>query len=610
MSIEAAGDRRLWEPANEFSRLYAAGDEGGAVDVAVEALREGIVFEPPFESIWWLADQLRRRRHFALALALVESAFERGFRGWRIFYLRALFHGLLRHFPKAFNLLDSAIRTAPADSSREMKLLKGRFLAATGEPQEALRCFEANLKFGEDSVRLADIGIGIAWQAGNAELARRWTALADKKYGVSVDRTRGLSRRCFNGGLWDHSRAAAQAGLKLAPGDRFLQHMVCRCLYHEGKATAAITALEKQLKAEAEWTEGWVLLARALSVNGRKQEALYALAAARENGDDASIDSVGTELGFSEADYIREFDGAGNMERGNKHLSSIGDAELLHRLNNIPAEFLPAWTPDTVKATGNTLAATRTLFHSVWTIMLREMMARFGRRDLGYLWAVIEPLIHVLVLSSIFFGFRMRDSLGMNPFLFVATGIIPLFFYVKTEAVLTNALKQNRHLLNHASIQPMDIYLGRAALEFFTQLLVLTLFVIFIYIVIEPYRFGSVFWVVANLFGLWIFGIGVGLTVASLITYAEWLPSVMSGLNRLIYITSGVFFTLDQMPTSLAQYAAYNPLLHFVDGVRGNFNPLMGGSRVDIAYGYCWALGVLAVGLVADRALRRRVLDR
>ena len=612
MSIEAAGDRRLWEPANEFSRLYAAGDEGGAVDVAVEALREGIVFEPPFESIWWLADQLRRRRHFALALALVESAFERGFRGWRIFYLRALFHGLLRHFPKAFNLLDSAIRTAPADSSREMKLLKGRFLAATGEPQEALQCFEANLEFGKDSAIVADIAIRMAWRAENGDLAVTWLRAANQRYGTDVERLREFAQRACDRGLWGLAEDVAKEGLRVEKADQTLQRVVCRCLYNEGKTVDAIAAIERALKTDSGWVEGWRMLIRSLNSAGRKDDAAQAVAKATEVGSDDSLRLLAAELGIpvskgTKIASARESDGR-RRKRG--PADPAMDSELQYRLSNIPEEFVPRWTAEAIAAGGNYISAVSSLAHSVRTLVLRETMARFGRHDLGYLWAVIEPLIHVSVLSAIFYYIRMRDTFGMNVVLFVATGIIPLFFYLKTFSSMTNALKQNRPLLNHAAVQPMDIFLGRALLEFFTQLLVLIIFATVIYFAVEPYRFGSVFSVVANLFGLWIMGIGMGLTIGSLVVYVESLPNIMAGFNRIIYITSGVFFTIEIMPPTVAEYAAYNPLLHFVDGVRANFNPLMGDSRIDIVYGYEWALSILAFGLIADRALRHKVLDR
>ncbi len=608
MSIEAAGDRRLWEPTNEFSRLYAAGREADAVDVAIAALREGASFEPPLESIWWLADRLRDRHEFALGLSLVELAFERGFRGWRIFYLRALFHGLSRNFSKALSLLDSAISLAPDEAAREMSLLKARFLAASGQPQDALRCFKANLKFGEDPASLVDIGIRIAWRAGNAEIAGRWVQRAARSYGASVQRIREFAQRCYDQGLWETAKEAAKEGLDVERGNLPLQRIVCRCLYNEGKSVDAISSIEKLLKVDPGWMEGREMLGRCLVAAGRKQEAAQVLA----NVGEEKLPALIGELGLSAKDIAEARPGKKGAKRLKRKIKQnpMEDAELFYRLSNIPPEFTPRWTSELIQKSGNTLHAVRALGHSVRTIILRETMARFGRHDLGYLWAIIEPLIHVTVLSFIFYYIRMRDTLGMNVVLFVATGIIPLFFYLKTYSSMMNALRQNRPLLNHASVQPMDIFLARAVLEFFTQLLVLIVFAAAIYFVVEQYRFGNISSVFANLFGLWIAGIGMGLLVGSLVVHLESLPNIMTGFNRIIYITSGVFFTLDMMPAKVAEYAAYNPLLHFVDGVRGNFNPLMGGSRVDISYGYMWAIAIFALGLIADRALRHKVLER
>ena len=612
MSMEAAGDRRLWQPASEFSRLYANGEEDASVDVAVEALRSDIPFEPPFESIWWLADQLRKRRHFTLALELVESAFERGFRGWRIFYLRALFRALLRDFSEAFNFLDSSIRIAPDEEARKMALFRGRLLAATGEYQEALRCFRENLKFGEDPAALVDAGIRIAWRAENGDIARRWLNRANRFYGANVERIGEFARRCYDRGLWDLSRESARQGLDIESGNLTLERLVCLCLYNEGKTVEAIPAIEKLLRSDPDWLEGQEMLARCLGASGRKEEAAQILARTGENANGANLVGLRKELGLSKKEISAAPADRKSARRLQQRIKKnpMKDSELLHRLNNIPPDFTPRWTDETIEASGNTFRAVGSLIHSVRTIILRETMARFGRHDLGYLWAIIEPLIHVTVLSFIFYYIRMKDTLGMNVVLFVATGIIPLFFYLKTYTALTNALKQNRPLLNHASVQPMDIFLARATLEFFTQLLVLVIFAAAIYFAVEQYRFGSILSVVANLFGLWITGIGMGLIIGSLVVYAESLPNIMTGFNRIIYITSGVFFTLDMMPASVAEYVAYNPLLHFVDGVRGNFNPLMGGTRVDIGYAYMWAIGIFTLGLIADRALRHKVLDR
>lgn len=607
MSVEAAGNRERWEPVAEFSRLYAAGEEDAAVDVAIAALSGDTEFNPPFESIWWLADRLRVRRRFTLGLKLVDAAFERGFRGWRIVFLRAVFRALVRDFPEALNLLGRAIVEAPEEEAHRLTLLKGRLLAAGGNPSAGLRCFRSELKFGEDPVELVDIGIRLAWRAEKGDIALRWTRRAARNYGPSADRHREFAQRCFERGLWERARKAALDGLAIEPGNVALERIVCRALAREGNHVEAIAKLEACLQSDARWGEGWELLALCLAGSGRKHEALGALDRAGSALTAARLSSLRDEIGAMEA-AAPEPDGPKPARR--KSRDPLEDHEVQFRLNNIPPEFMPRWTPEALAASGNTTRAIGGLVHSVRTLVLREVMARFGRQDLGYLWAIIEPLIHVIVLSAIFYYIRMRDTLGMNPVLFVATGLIPLFFYLKTFGVLTNALRQNRPLLNHARVQPMDIYLARSILEFFTQLLVLFLFVSVIYVAFEEFRFGSIFSIFANLFGLWIIGIGAGLAVGSLVVYAESLPNIISGFNRIIYITSGVFFTLDRMPATVAEYAAWNPLLHFVDGVRGNFNPLMGGSRVDIGYAYMCAIIILGFGLVADRALRHRVLDR
>lgn len=609
MSAEAAGNRERLKRVAEFSRLYAAGDEDSAFKLAVEALAAGEDFEPPFESVWWLAERLREGRHYRLGLQLVDAAFDRGFRGWRIDYLRALFNALCRRFDEALDLLERAIHEAPTEDAHRLKLLRARFLAASGDTAQAVRDLREELKFGDDPAEYANIAIRVAWRANRDDIAHRWARKSTRHYGANAERSYEFAQRYFRRGMWGRARKAAQQALDIDPGNPGLERLLCRALVREGKTVEAIAALESFLKSEPGWGEGWELLAQSLAMSGRKEEALATLDRAGRGISAGRIASLREEIGAMEAPA--ELPAGAESQKGRKKSRDpYEDEEVLFRLKNIPADFAPRWTQETLAASGNIRRAFGALVHSVRTLILRETMARFGRQDLGYLWAIIEPLIHVIVLSAIFYYIRMRDTLGMNPVLFVATGLIPLFFYLKTFGVLTSALRQNRPLLNHSRVQPMDIYLARSILEFFTQLLVLFLFVSVIYVAFEEFRFGSVFSIFVNLFGLWIIGIGAGLAVGSLVVYAESLPNIISGFNRVIYITSGVFFTLDRMPAQVAEYAAYNPLLHFVDGVRGNFNPLMGGSRVDIFYAYSWAIAILAFGLIADRALRHRVLDR
>ncbi|MBX3490794.1 ABC transporter permease [Parvibaculum sp.] len=626
-TVALANDRRIYPvslsvvdhasfsaQAEEFSRAYAAGEEDEAVRIAIAALETDPAFAPSFESLWWLCGELLARRKYRLGLELTERVWKRGYRGWRALYLRGMFLALNREIEPAAEILDSARKIAPADKQGEIALLEARLRAMTGQTSTALELFRENLKFNEANARFIAAALRIAHSSGDGDLVIRWGRRANKRLGETAARMRLLADVYCEREEWQKARNAAEAGVLIAPKDTTLGRIAARCAYRQGNVVRAINRLEAQLAKDKDWTEGKVLLCRCLLVAGRDDEALRTLKTIEAGSDyEAERRELAARLQGAGADVDLDMVPANDEDEPKPRRKKPGsgqDSEVKKIMSSIPVDFLPRWNEETLAARGNPFAAIMRMAHSVRTIMLRETMAKFGRHELGYLWAVLEPMMHVLVLSFIFYFIRLRDTLGMNVVLFVSTGVVPLFFYLKTYGGLTNALRQNRPLLNHSLVQPMDIFFARSVLEFFTQLFVFILFVSFIFVFVEKYTFGSAMSVFANMFGLWITGIGAGLIIGSLASLADSIKNVMDGLNRLVYITSGVFFTLDRMPPQVAEYAAYNPLLHFVDGVRGNFSPLMGGSRVDIVYGYSWAVAILVLGLIADRALRRRVLDQ
>lgn len=608
MSDTHSTQRAATSSLEKFSKLYAEGNESEALEVAMAALSSGAAFDPPFESIWWLCDELRRRRRFQLALSLISRACDRGYRGWRAFYLRGMLEALNRRMRSSVETLKEALAQAPEDKRTDVGLLLARVQSICGEYLDAQRLFKKHLDIRAHPPRITDIAVKTMFKAGKEDVGLNWARQSTIIHGTSAYRARYLAEIYMGRHEWSEARRIAEEGLRVDSGNVELQRLIALALFHEGRVVSAVSQLEKLAKSDSDWTEGKIALCKGLITGGRTREANEIFRSIEDGSKFAEEMAFLRQRLDQKEDVLVNDEAVGRDKR--RKTDPMQDPEVRHLLANVPADFAPSWTQEAISKSGGVLRATGKLVQSVRTIMLRETLARFGRHELGYLWAIIEPLIHVAVVSCIFYFIRARDTLGMNVVLFVATGVIPLFFYMKTYSGLTNVLKQNRPLLNHPSIQPMDIFLARSVLEFFTQLLVLIVFVLAIYVFVEEYTFGNVWSILANLFGLWITGIGMGLLIGSIVVFAESIKNVMDGTNRLVYVTSGIFFTLDMMPHAIAEYLKWNPLLHFVDGVRGNFNPLMGGTRVDIGYGYTWALAILFIGLIADRALRNKVLDR
>ena len=75
----------------------------------------------------------------------------------------------------------------------------------------------------------------------------------------------------------------------------------------------------------------------------------------------------------------------------------------------------------------------------IGALMLRELRVRFGRTKLGYLWAVLQPVGWIVMLSLVFGLIGRLPGFGDNMPLFFATGVLPFLLFQQTTAQLGNA---------------------------------------------------------------------------------------------------------------------------------------------------------------------------
>ncbi|MEQ8267724.1 MAG: ABC transporter permease [Parvibaculum sp.] len=624
MKLDIAGHDMPPDAAAEFSRLYASGDEEGAVDVAEAALVAGARFTPPLESVWWLVSEFARRRRFRLARSLMEEARVRGYAGWRAHYLTGILLAVSRQFDEAAKELRRAMKFAPESAGSDIALKLGRVLILAGDGGAALDIYRRHSSLSSSSREVARAAT-LAIEMNECGPARRWLVQANRRLGQTAQRMGLLAQISYLEGQWSSAATLAGRALEQDPTNSDIARLFALASYRSGDSLQALRAIEQNMNTGgAGWPEGEIVRSRILLENDRYADAIAQLERIEGNSSvekerlallvrtyeaSGDIERAGQEQAHAresfpdDTEFHRPLSRQGRIERGS-------DLEVDMILRRGTTAFRSSWTPEELRQRGNVFEALSRLSHSVRTLMLRETMARFGRYELGYLWTIIEPAAHVIVLTIIFAYIRLRHEDAMSLPLFITTGVIPYFLYSKTYGELSNALRQSKPLLKHPRIQPMDIFFARSGLEFMNQSFVFVLFLFVIYLFVEPLSVANPLGVLINMFGLWIFGIGMGLAVGSFVTFAESVQNVMGVVNRFLYLTSGIFFTLDRAPESVAKYLSYNPLLHFVEGVRGNFTPLMGGDRVNIWYGFGCAFAVLAIGLLADRAYRDRVLNR
>jgi tetratricopeptide (TPR) repeat protein len=115
----------------------------------------------------------------------------------------------------------------------------------------------------------------------------------------------------------------------------------------------------------------------------------------------------------------------------------------------------------------------RTQGRVIHALIIRETRTRFGDSKLGYGWALLEPIAHILMLSLVFaVMMRGRPPIGDEFFIFYYTGIIPYHVFVHTSSSMTYAIASNGSLLQLPLVGTFDVLMARAVLELLTDTLV------------------------------------------------------------------------------------------------------------------------------------------
>lgn len=255
--------------------------------------------------------------------------------------------------------------------------------------------------------------------------------------------------------------------------------------------------------------------------------------------------------------------------------------------------------------------ATRQQVRVIAALIRRETRVHFGETRLGYLWAIIEPTLHLTVYALLFHYILKRHApLGGSLTLFMLTGLMTYFLFSKMATYLAYAVDGNRALLNLPPVKPFDVIAARAILEAATYLFVgfvlLVSLSMFDTAVVAPYNPIQLAGAIASTVGL---GFGVGLVNAVMRAFARNWMTFFGLLLSPMFFLSGIWFLPSQIPPPFRDYILYNPILHNIMWVRSGFYRDYHPSELDRGYAVWWSVLAVVLGLAFLRVFRRKLLE-
>ncbi|MBA2544166.1 MAG: ABC transporter permease [Deltaproteobacteria bacterium] len=241
-------------------------------------------------------------------------------------------------------------------------------------------------------------------------------------------------------------------------------------------------------------------------------------------------------------------------------------------------------------------------------LVLRETRTRFGRNRLGYLWALIEPIVitftfyGVLVLAG-----RGHPPAGMSLFAFIATGVLPYTLFSNTIMRVADAINSNKALLYYPQVRPIELVISRAALEAATFIAVFVLMMSAEALISQRLELEDPLLVIGGLLAASALGTGLGLVFCALGQVSTLADRVRGPLMRPLFWISGIFFTVGSLPDNAREAVLWNPMMHVTELVRAGWFPGHDANYFDLGYVLWWIGGLTLVGLILERWVRRRI---
>ncbi len=234
-------------------------------------------------------------------------------------------------------------------------------------------------------------------------------------------------------------------------------------------------------------------------------------------------------------------------------------------------------------------------------LIWRDVKIRYKQTAFGGLWALLQPLIGMLVFATLFTRVAHIQSYGIPYALFVYAGLVPWTFFANALALSSNSLLASEHLVR-------KIYLPRILVPtaaVLALMLDMAVSLAFMGILLGIYRWPittAIFWLPVFIFGSFLSAMGLGLILSALNVHYRDIKYVVPFFTQMAFFTTPIIYALRSISPKFQLLIAINPMTGMVEGFR---YALLGGS---VAFGAIWvSLSVAAILFVVGAYLFTRM---
>ncbi|MCW9698303.1 MULTISPECIES: ABC transporter permease [unclassified Avibacterium] len=198
----------------------------------------------------------------------------------------------------------------------------------------------------------------------------------------------------------------------------------------------------------------------------------------------------------------------------------------------------------------------------IGALLLREIITRYGRKNIGFLWLFVEPLLLTLCITLMWKYFRIDKVSTLNIIAFIITGYPIAMMWRNVSNRSIGSISANLSLLYHRNVRVLDTIFARMLLEIsgatIAQILLMALLIMLGWI---DYP-NDIFYMLLAWVLMALFAISLGLIICSIAYYFDAFGKIWSTLSFVMLPLSGAFFFVHNLPSQIQNYAKWVPMIN------------------------------------------------
>lgn len=244
----------------------------------------------------------------------------------------------------------------------------------------------------------------------------------------------------------------------------------------------------------------------------------------------------------------------------------------------------------------------------IGALLMREILTRYGRHNIGFLWLFVEPMLFTLGVTAIWTATKSFHGSTVDIVSFAVTGYSTVLLWRVMPSRCIGAIQPNLALMYHRNVKVIDIFLSRVILEAFgTTASFITLVFVFVGI-------GWMSWPEDLLKVLegWVllawFGFAFGILLGAIGEISEMVDKIWHPASYVFFPISGAAFLVYALPKTAQNIVLYLPMVHCTELVRDGYFGSSFEPHYSVMYIVSCNLGLSIAALAMVRYISKKVV--